>query len=228
MTVRHAIVALGLLGALAGAPATAVAAQSNAATTEAYLQANYKFVRYFASHIPAAEKEISGVLVGARRECPHAAAESPQNVDSEQLSNEVIGTMVSTVIQRNLAAVKSFNRTVASLRWSNGALNRTIRHYVADGKVLSALAVPNLCADVKEWVASKFETLPASTVHFDALFIPSWVAPGDLPRALVSYETSTDRALAQKCAALESQITDFEAREVETWGSIMDEIGINP
>lgn len=209
-------------------PAAGAAAQSNAAATQSYVQANYALVHYFAAHIRAEEAELAGVLGGVRSECPNAAAESPENVDSEQLSNEVIGTMVSTVVQHNLAPLRRFYRTVGPLQWSNGALTKAIRAYVAKGKVLYSLAVPHLCGDIKEWVASDFRTLPATTVSFDRLFMPSWVSPGDLPASLAAYETPAARKLAEQSTRLESAISEFEAREVETWGTIMNLLVLQP
>jgi hypothetical protein len=228
MTVRRICCALSALAALAIGPSSALASSSDAATTQAYLQANYAFMRYFTAHIPAAKAEIAGVLAQVRHECPRAAAESPENVDSEQLSNEVIGAMVTTVTQRNLTPILSFNRTVASLSWSNGALDRTVKRYVGDGKVLTSLSIPNVCADVKAWVASDYKTLPASTVRFDGLFMPAWVAPGDQPHALAAYETPQDRALAKRTTRLEEKWTEFEAEEVEAWGHIMDTLVLQP
>ncbi|MGP0100278.1 MAG: hypothetical protein ACLPUT_01465 [Solirubrobacteraceae bacterium] len=222
---------LPLLAAAAGlaiGPSAALADTADVAATQTYLQANYAFVRYFTSHIPAARAEISSVLAGVRRECPSAAAGSPENVDSEQLSNEVIGTMVTTVVQHNLPPIRTAIRATAHLRWSNGALTRAIQAYAAKGKVLTSLAVPHLCADVKAWVAGDFQTLPASTASFAPRFMSVWVAPGYLPAALSPYETAEDRTLAHRTAQLEEQWTEFEAYEVETWGKIMNALVLQP
>lgn len=220
--------AVAALAGWAVAPASAAADAADVAATQTYVQANYALVRYFTSHIPAARAELSSVLAGVRRECPSAAAGSPENVDSEQLSNEVIGTMVTTVIQRNLPPIRTAIRATEHLRWSNGALTRAIQAYVAKGKALASLAVPHLCADVKAWVAGAFETLPASTASFAPRFMSVWVAPGYLPAALSAYETAEDRVLAQHTAQLEEQWTEFEAYEVETWGNIMNALVLQP
>jgi hypothetical protein len=227
MTFRAPLTLVATLAILCAGPATAQAS-SDAASTAAYLQANYALDSYAASHIRAAEATLSGVLRGIRRECPQAAAESPENTDSEQLSNEVIGAMVTTVVQHNLPVASRFIKAVAPLRWSSAKLTHAIHSYVANVKVLETLTVPHVCADVKSWVASDYRTLPASTVSFDARFMPAWVAPGDLPGSLTAYETPAERALARRSAQLEQQWTEFEAREVETWGQIMDEMVLQP
>ena len=229
MTARWLPALLSAFAILATAgPSVAAADPADVASTQAYLQANYTLVSYFASRIPTARAELNGVLAGVRSECPLAAVESPENVDSEQLSNEVIGAMVTTVAQHNLAASRSFTRAVHSLRWSNGALTSAIQAYVAKGKTLTTLVVPRLCADIEAWVTGDYRTLPASTVDFDARFMPAWVAPGYLPAALAAYETPQDRTLARRSAQLEQKWTEFEAEEVETWGDIMNELVLQP
>jgi hypothetical protein len=210
------------------APASALADAANATATQTYLRANYTLMRYFTSHIPAARAELAGVLAGVRRECPSVAAGSPQNVDSEQLSNEVIGTMVTTVVQHSLPPIQTAIRAAKRLRWSNVALTRAIQAYVVKGEVLTSLSVPHLCADVKAWVAGDYATLPAGTTSFAPRFMSVWVAPGYLPAALSAYETAGDRALAHRTAQLEEQWAEFEAREVETWGRIMNELVLQP
>jgi hypothetical protein len=214
--------------AVLGLAWSSVAAADDAASTQAYLQTNYTLMRYFTAHIPAAKAEIASVLAGVRRECPRAAAGSPQDVDSEQLSNEVVGTMVTTVVQDNLPSTLSAIRATEPLRWSNGALTRTIHAYLAKARSLTKLAVPDLCADVKAWAASGFKTLPASTASFDPHFLSWWVAPGDQPAALSHYETSQDAPLAHRARKLEERWTQFEANEVETWGEIMNALVLEP
>jgi hypothetical protein len=227
---RAAVLALAIaaVAGFATAPALAAADPSDAASTQTYLQGNYTVVRYFTSHIPAVKAEISSVLTGVRRECPLAAAESPENVDSEQLSNEVIGAMVTTVTQHNLPYISRAIRAAEPLRWSNSALTRTVQAYVAQAKALTKLAVPHLCADVQAWVASDFQTLPASTVSFAPRFLAAWVAPGFLPSSLAAYETPAERTLAHRTAQLEQQWAEFEAGEVETWAAIMNELVLQP
>jgi hypothetical protein len=227
---RAAMTALAIaaMAGLAAAPAPAAANPSDAASTQTYLQGNYTVVRYFTSHIPAVKGEISSVLTGVQRECPLAAAESPENVDSEQLSNEVIGTMVTTVTQHNVPYILRAVRAAEPLRWSNSALTRTVQAYVAQAKALTKLAVPHLCADVKAWVASDFQTLPASTASFAPRFMAAWVAPGFLPAALAAYETPAEKTLARRTAQLEQRWAEFEAAEVETWAEIMNELVLEP
>jgi hypothetical protein len=228
MTVgRHLAVLVGL-AALAAGPSAATANASDGASTHVYLKANYALMVYADAHIPQAEALLSSLVSGIRQECPRAAAESPQDTNSEQLSNEVIGTMVTTVVKTSLRQAGSFIHAVSPLHWSNGGLTRTIHAYAAKVKVLMALSVPHLCADVTAWTASAFKTLPATTAAFDRQFMPAWVGAGELPASLRAIASAQDRALVRRTVQLEERWADFEAREVDSWGAIMDEMVLKP
>jgi len=219
------LVACALQGALAG---SALAASGNAGATQAYVQADLRLVSSAAGHIPGDGSIISGVLAQVRRECPRAAANSPQNSESTELSNEVIGTMVISAIHPDLGAIRQFLGTVSHLHWSSGAAGRAVRSYAAQLKAMAGLSVPRLCSDVRGWASSGFRSLTSGTASFDKVFVPSWVAVGSIPVALRSFENAGTRSLARQAAKRESQLADFEAREVETWGTIMNVLELNP
>jgi len=185
-------------------------------------------MKYADAHIPQAEAAIARVVRQNRNECSQAAAESPENGDSEQLSNEVIGAIVTSVVKAGLGEARHFVRSVAPLRFSNRGLNRAIHSYAAKVKVLTTLAAPHVCADVKAWTASAFKTLPAATVAFDKRFMPAWVGAGELPASLKSYVPASDRSRVSQTIRLEEKWEDFEAREVESWGAIMDLMVLQP
>jgi hypothetical protein len=219
---------LAVLAVLA-IPASAWAASGNAATTQQYIQANYALVQAGSSKLGAARAALRTVRSQIEGECPRAAAESPQNPDSTQLSNEIIGAMVTSAYHTDVPAGRSFIRAAAGLRWSSHGLTSTVQSYVGKLKVLIGLAPPNVCADVRAWVASDYQTLPASTVRFDQQFMPNWVAIGELPGALAPYERPSQRAVLHRMNALEEQLTEFEAGDgVETWWNIMNALVLNP
>jgi hypothetical protein len=219
---------LAIAAGLASAPPGALAAGGNAAATQRYVQANYALVRVARSHLAAAEAGPLHVLAKVQQECPLAGAGSPQNAESTQMSDEVIGAMVISAAQPDLQAIKTFIRTTAGLSWSNHALTSAVRAYAGNLKTLLSLSLPNLCGEVKAWAADGFHTLPASTVAFVAKFMPAWVALGYLPQKLTAYESSGQRSLARRCEPLESLITEAEARAVAHYGAIMNTLGISP
>jgi len=211
-------------------PGIATAESPDAAATQKYIQADYALVQAGTSKLGAARAALRTVRSQIEGECPRAAAESPQDPDSTQLSNEIIGAMVTSAYHTDVPAGQSFIRAAGGLRWSNRRLTSTIHSYVSKLKVLIALTPPNVCADIRSWVASGYQTLPATTVRFDQQFMPNWVAIGELPRGLLApYERAGQRPVVNRTNALEEQLTEFEANDgVETWWNIMNALVLNP
>jgi hypothetical protein len=220
--------ALGVAAALAATPGTARAASGNAGATQAYVQTGYAALRVAVAHLKVSEAGPLHVLAKVRGECPQAGAQSPEDEESTQMSNEVIGAMVVSAIAPDVQAIRTFAHTVAGLHWSNGALNRSIHAYASKWDTLATLSAPNLCADVKAWNADGYRALPADTAAFVAKFVPSWVGAGFMPAQLSRYESAATRALARRTNALEEQVTELEAREVEHYSEIMSALAIWP
>jgi hypothetical protein len=222
----RSILALALL--LAGALPASASAASDTAGTQAYIQADYMLATTAASNIHRSESAIFGVLARVRRRCPLAAAASPQNPQSTQLSNEVIGAMVTGAIASDIPAIRRFVSAVGHLRWSSRGLTSEVKTYVSQLRTLSSLSQPDVCADVRSWAASGYRTVPAATVAFDGRFMPSWVALGELPPGLARFESGAARSLAHRAELREGQLSEFEVRRVETWGEIMNALDLSP
>jgi hypothetical protein len=205
----------------------AQASNADLANTKTYLEANYALLRAASSHVGAAEARLRAMLLQVRSECPAVAAESPQNQDSKQLSNEVIGAMVLDDYHLGLPAAERFLRTIRHLRWSNARLTRVVRRYARQLQTLARLAIPTVCADVRAWVNSAYRTLPADTVLFDKQFFPAWVSVGELPSALIPYERTEERGTIKHIEAIKSQLADREARAVVWWGKITGAMELN-
>ena len=217
-----------LLGVLTIVAPDALAAGNDGAATSAYIRADYRLVRAGVSRIHAVEATLHGVLDRVRAECPMAAAGSPQDSESTELSNEVIGNMVVAVVAQDRPAGHAFVTAAGGLSRRNRALTRTIHSYVSKVAMLVALTPPNVCADLHSWTASGFRALPASTRSFAPRFMSAWVGLGELPSALDAYETPGDRQLANRTSDLEARFSDLEAREVETYGRIMNALALLP
>jgi hypothetical protein len=226
---RSSVPLLASWVALLAAPALAVAGPGDVATTQRYIQANYALVQVGNAKlgtVQAAFLNLKGKLGG---ECANVAAKAPQNEDSTQLSNEIVGAVVLTAYDTDLPAGARYVRAVEGLRWSSRKLTSVLQSYAAKLKVLNTLAVPNVCADVRAWAASGYQTLPASTVKFDQQFMPNWVAIGELPSQLAPFERPSQRAVLRRTAQIESKFTEFEAEHgVNTWADIMDTLALNP
>jgi hypothetical protein len=209
--------------------ALARAGARDVAATLSYIRADYALVRAAKARRGSEEAALQGLLRGVRRECPRAAAESPQNPDSEQLSNEVVGALIVIGTRAQKQPIGAFTRAIASLRWSNPELTSTIRSYAGKLQTLSGLAAPSLCADVRAWSASRFQMLPPRTTLFDQRYKAANVPIGELPeRLLAPYEGPGQKAILRSVRQLEGQVADFEAEAVEVWAQIMNALGLNP
>ena len=221
--------ALGLLPASGPlAPATAAAASSDAATTAAYLRANYELVSTGHRLTSAGRARIAALRQRLRSECPKVVAGSPQNEDSEKLTWEVIGAMTIVGYEPGAAAASKFARSVSKLRWSNGALTRAVHRYASQGLAEVRTPLPNVCGDLSAWKASGYTALPATTIHFRQTFYENYVGVGFVPKAMLApYLQASQKPLLAHTQHLEEAVAEAEAREVETFGEIIDSLGLN-
>jgi hypothetical protein len=222
-----AVLVVLLVALVAHAPA-ALAGPADATATHLYIQANYALVRAARARLRTLEDGPLRVLAQVKRECPLAAAGSPQDPESTQMSDEIIGAMVISAVKPDLQPIRAFLAAVKGLHWGNHSLQRTLGSYIANVRTLAGLAPPPICADLKAWVANGFTALPTSTVRFDRVFFPAWVALGLLPPALVSQASAADRSIVGRSSQIESQLTDGEARAVENYRLIMNELEVLP
>jgi len=214
---------------LAVAPASALANPQDVTATGRYVQANYLLTQAANSKIKAAEAALQNISHQISGDCANLAYDSPENPDSEQLSNEVIGAVVLSAYHTDVPAGTRFVRETEGLRWSSRALTSTVQSYVGNIRVLTKLAVPDVCADVRAWVASHYQTLPTSTVRFDRQFMPNWVAIGDLPQQLAPFERPAQRAIIRRTGQFEYALTEVEANAgVETWDETMNALVLQP
>jgi hypothetical protein len=226
MGVCRAISLAAAAASLALAPAASAA--SDASSTQTYVQADYRLVSFAAARVASAEHAPAALLERVRGECPLAAAHSPQDPDSTQLSNEVIGAIVIAAYRPDLRAIRSFLSSIALLRWSSASLTREVREYTGRLRELAGVGEPALCSDVSSWAAGGFLAPPASTVAFDSRFLGSWVAIGRLPGRLARGESASTRALTARAGSLEARLAQAEDRDIQGWASIMNALELSP
>ena len=106
MVLRRALLLTALI--LAVSQAQALASPADVSTSRTYIQANYALVQFSATRLGTAQTLLEGVLYKVKSLCPDAGAQSPQDPESTQMSNEVIGAMVIAAIHpRNRRSVRS-------------------------------------------------------------------------------------------------------------------------
>jgi hypothetical protein len=226
---KHALSVLVAASILAALPASALARSGDVAATRAYIRADYTLVHTARLNLVTSEAALQKLRSQISSECPGVAAGSPQDTDSEQLSNELVGAMTIAAIVPDASAVAQFAHTVQSLHWSNGTLTRKVHSYAARLQTLSALPAPNVCADVRAWVAGGYRTLPASSVEFDQRYYKVEVGVGEVPAKLLApSEQRNERPVLARAEQIEGRLTEAEANAVYTWGHIMESMGLNP
>jgi hypothetical protein len=224
MATRSLSASLLVALALAFAPAAAFARSGNEAATQALARATNTLVLAATPDVPRGLAAVKRYASGLTGECSAAAVGSPQNHDSEQLDDELIGAM--TVVGYHTAAgpIATFAHAVRGLRWSNRTLTRTVKAFSTKLRELSTLAVPDVCGDVKAWAASGFKTLPASTEPFVAHYLAVTPEAEEVPlmiRLLTPYATPSDFPILRRVERLETKLGEAEAAAVETYSRVI-------
>ncbi len=210
------------------APRAALARSKNAAATRTYVQANYAFVRAARSNLAAGNTALRSLARQISGECPLAAAGSPQNHESEQLSDEVVGAITIVAYHPDSAAAGAFARAVGGLRWSSRTLTRKVKTYATQLEGLAELALPDVCADVKAWAAGGYHSLPTSTQQFNQRYNEVDIEAEEIPqRLLAPYEGAAEVSLARRTKQLEAPIADAEANAVAEYTQILDALKLS-
>ncbi|MGH2854564.1 MAG: hypothetical protein ACRDLF_10310 [Solirubrobacteraceae bacterium] len=216
--------------ALAVAPPAALASSGDVAATQALARATNTLVRAAHPDIGRGLAAVKSYADQVAAQCPHVAARSPQDHDSEQLDNEVAGAMTTVGYHTAAGPIAAFNHAVKGLHWSNGRLTRAVRTFATKLEGLSTLATPDLCGDIGSWVSSGYATLPASTVQFDQRYAAVDVEAEESPliiRLATPYATPSDFSVLRRVERFEAQLAEAEAHGVEDYTHLMNSIELN-
>jgi hypothetical protein len=160
-------------------------------------------------------------------ECPDVGAGSPQSEAEQNLSYEVAGALWATAYHADSKFAQAFIRAVSPLRWSSPAIDRSAHKFIRGLREMTSLQVPNLCADVRSWTASGYQTIPSSTLRFDR-HVEAIEVEVPSPRILSTYVQPADRGLFAK---VEHLLTRFEELEFSTgqryWDTVLETLGLN-
>ncbi len=223
-------VALFAVLALALAPGAAFAGSGDAAATQALARATDTLVRAANPDVSkglAAVKHYAGQLTA---QCPRAAVGSPQNGDSEQLDDEVIGALTIAGYSTAARPIAAFARAVRGLSWSNHRLTRAVKTFATKLRELSTLALPNVCGDIQAWTATGFKTLPAGTVPFVRHYLAVTPEAEEVPlmiRLLSPYATPSDFPILRRVEHLETRLGEAEAAAVEIYSHLIIALELN-
>jgi hypothetical protein len=160
-------------------------------------------------------------------ECPHVAVGSPQNSSEQKLSYEIVGALFATGYHTDAKIANGFINAVSSLRWSNPAITRRLHVFIKGLREMLALKVPDLCADVRSWIASGYQTVPARTLQFDE-HVEAIEVEVPSPGLVAAYVQPADRSLFKQVGHL---LTRFEELEFSTgqqdWIDVLESLSLN-
>jgi hypothetical protein len=213
--------------ALAVAPPAASASSADVVTTQALARATNTLVRASEPDIGKALANVRSFASQTLAQCPHVAAGSPQDHDSEQLDNEVVGAMTTVGYHTAAGPIATFAHAVKGLHWSNGRLTRAVRTFASKLVGLSTLAVPSLCGDIGAWATSGYQTLPASTVQFNQRYSAVDPEAEESPliiRLATPYGTPSDVPVLRRVERFEAQLAEAEANAVGIYTNFMNSI----
>lgn len=229
MVKRSASVLLACL-VLAVAPAAALARSGDVAATQALAHATDTLVRASSPDVSKGLAAVRSYAYQIAAQCPHVAMGSPQNHDSEQLDNEVVGAMTVVGYRTAATPIRAFARAVKGLHWSNHRLTRAVKTFATKLKGLTALATPNLCGDIGSWASSGYMTLPASTIDFDRRYSTVDPEAEETPliiRLATPYASPSDVPILHRVERLEAKLAEAEAHAVEYYSHLMNSLELN-
>jgi len=231
------------------AVARAVSA-SDAAATHAYLKARIVLQRTEIASQPAELKAIEALEEKVKAECPDVLVGAPPHVKGEktneserEVSEELLSAGFGAGGAVEHPADARFAKTVRRLRWSNQKLTKLLRSLAIEQAKQSAIPPPELCADMKFWVASGYTAVSPGTKEYlhrqqvvasttliesephepvsDLLNLNALVA-----HRLKPYENHADRLLARKAIRPEVTLTNPVLRPLlEAVGKVFVAIG---
>jgi hypothetical protein len=180
--------------------------------TQAYLRATYAEAHVEAVDVNASIAAIDGEAAGIKRECPSALVNAPHGKQLNELAEEMSAAVLFSGAAPDQKAILLFARRIAGLRWSSRRITRLVEELASEERVIAGLVVPDVCADIKAWVASGYRTLPRDTAGF--LKQTDRIGKGvgakkeesveeAVLRLLKPYESSHDRRLVRHIERLE-------------------------
>jgi hypothetical protein len=223
-----------LIATLAAAipPATADAASQNAtsqdvASTHAYLAASYTVLHAAVSTWSSVEASIHRLDLRLHAECPNAGAGSPQNEAEQRLAYEAAGALWATGYHTDATIVRTYVHSLSRLRWSNPQITRDARRLARGLREMSALKVPDICADIRAWHENGFGAMPSDVEpydqHVEAIDIH------EIPRSLlIPYVQPADSTLRKRVERLATQFAELEfMRGQADWIALLEVVGLN-
>jgi hypothetical protein len=224
---RVAILTAVLAVAVVVAPATAGAASRDVASTHTYLTASYAVLHAAVTTWSSVEASIHRLDLRFHAECPNVGAGSPQNEEGQKLSYEAAGALWATGYHTDAAIVRPYVNTLNRLTWSNPQITHGAHRLARGLREMTALRVPDICADVRAWRANSFGAAPTNVKQYDQHV--EAIEIHEIPRRLLApYVQPADRGLRERVEHLATRFAELEfMRGQADWIALLEVVGLN-
>jgi len=214
--------------ALLVAPAAALAGSPDVASTHAAIAADHALDRARLQMVAGTQAKVESYRGRLAAECPNAGAGSPETEAAEPMSAEVADALWSIAYGAAAGPIARFAKVIGPLRWTNSRFSQAIHAFASSLSGLSKVRLPDICADVRAWTASGFETVPP-----DALELNRQVEPLELPEipwsAVARDERGGDAGLVRYIEHAETKLAEAEfVLGQKDWYQVLETVGLAP
>ena len=164
----------------------------DAAATRAYLEADYAYVRANIASLSAARTALEALADRLADECPEVMKGAPspfgllsegpgpspsarrlaelsrERDQAETLQSELDTAFGLVLAQARRQGSSVFTAAVAPLSWSDPAVGGLVHEQLAELQEKLGRPLPDVCADMRAWVASGYRTLSPATKEYRA------------------------------------------------------------
>ncbi|MGN6373321.1 MAG: hypothetical protein ACTHM1_10075 [Solirubrobacteraceae bacterium] len=217
---RSAILLTAL--ALAPAPAQALAAPQDVASTHAFLVAGHIALQATVSKWSAVEAGIRRMDHKFARECAHVGEGAPQDEEEQKMSYEVAGALWASGYHTDAGIVRRFWAAVKPLRWGSPSITRRAHAFAHALLEMTKISVPDLCGDVRAWAATGYKSIPASTVRYDK-HVEAIEVKLPSPKLIRPFVHGSDSALLNQDLKLYRRFEELEVgRGFDDWDNLLE------
>ncbi len=208
----------------------------DASATREYLRLELANAHTELEHFPAAIAAVEALGRSLQAECPGVLANAPKpasgakpSATEVQIAEEESDAAFGAAEHSEDVRASGLAQALSHLRWSNGALTRLVHSASAEEAAKAAIAPPALCADMRTWVTSGYQTVSTGTESYlrrEAALSKDEGAEEVIMRELARYESQADRRTVQKLADLErSALPALVSKVLAALGKVSEALG---
>jgi hypothetical protein len=164
-------------------------AKNDFSSTKAYLQARYSLMRASERLLPQGRTAVNRLVADVGAECPGILGNAPAEKGIQRASGEggvlrlstrnlllleIVSAVEVSFRESATPAISNFVNKIKQLGWSNGEITDVVHSFGSVEAARLKRRLPELCRDMRIWVASGYKHVPANTEAAD----PNVEAPG--------------------------------------------------